>query len=83
MPTSLSNRPIVALTMGDPSGVGPEIIIKSLARPSIRRLAGFIIVGDRGVLAKAAGTLNRSHRRFFKKIEVIELNKDFFNGKFN
>ncbi len=31
--------------MGDPAGIGPEIIIKALAEPSIRRAAKFIIFG--------------------------------------
>ncbi|MBA7673414.1 D-threonate 4-phosphate dehydrogenase [subsurface metagenome] len=31
--------------MGDPAGIGPEVIIKALAEPSIRRAAKFIIFG--------------------------------------
>ena len=31
--------------MGDPGGIGPEIIVKALADPMIRRLAKFIIFG--------------------------------------
>jgi 4-hydroxythreonine-4-phosphate dehydrogenase len=31
--------------MGDPAGIGPEIIVKALAEPSIRRTAKFIIFG--------------------------------------
>jgi 4-phospho-D-threonate 3-dehydrogenase / 4-phospho-D-erythronate 3-dehydrogenase len=44
------NRPTVALTMGDPAGIGPEIVLKSLADPDIARLARWIVVGDRAVL---------------------------------
>ena len=29
--TASTDRPILALTMGDPVGVGPEIIVKALA----------------------------------------------------
>ena len=32
--------------MGDPYGIGPEVIAKSLSKISIRRLAKFIIIGD-------------------------------------
>jgi len=45
--------PSIAITMGDPAGVGPEVIVKALARPEIAALARWIIVGDRGVLRAA------------------------------
>lgn len=41
--------------MGDPSGVGPEVIMKSMASPALKELAVFVIVGDAGVLEKASG----------------------------
>ena len=31
--------------MGDPGGIGPEIIVKALADPAVRRLAKFVIFG--------------------------------------
>ncbi len=33
--------------MGDPAGVGPEVVIKALADPEIAALADWIVVGDR------------------------------------
>ena len=74
MPTSPSNKPVIALTMGDPSGIGPEIILKSLAKPSIRRLADFIIIGDANVLRKTAESLSKTRRLLLKKLRIIELN---------
>src|SRR5215210_6869047 len=38
-------KPTIALTMGDPAGIGPEVVIKALADPTIRRLARFVIYG--------------------------------------
>jgi 4-hydroxythreonine-4-phosphate dehydrogenase len=38
--------PRIALTVGDPSGIGPEVIAGALARPEVRALAEFEIVGD-------------------------------------
>ena len=73
MPTSLSSRPVLALTMGDPSGIGPEIILKSLAKSSVRRLANFIVLGDTGVLQKTLKSLSKPHRSFFKKIQIMDL----------
>ena len=82
MRTSLSNKPVLALAMGDPSGVGPEIILKSLARASVRRVANFIIVGDAKVLRKNAGRLGGSHKPLFKKIQIIDL-KNVSTGSFS
>jgi len=42
---SISKQLVIGITMGDPSGIGPEIIVKALADPSIRRSAEFIIFG--------------------------------------
>jgi 4-phospho-D-threonate 3-dehydrogenase / 4-phospho-D-erythronate 3-dehydrogenase len=52
--TSDGPKPIVAITMGDPGGVGPEVIVKALSDPEIRRLGRFIIYGFEELLAYAA-----------------------------
>lgn len=39
-------RNIVGITMGDPCGIGPEVIAKALAKPSLRTSAQFLIIGD-------------------------------------
>jgi 4-phospho-D-threonate 3-dehydrogenase / 4-phospho-D-erythronate 3-dehydrogenase len=53
MPESLSHRPTIALTMGDPAGIGPEIVLKALADPAVAPLAHWIVVGDGRVLDMA------------------------------
>jgi len=40
------NQPIIALTMGDPAGIGPEIIMKALASPDVRAICRPLVVGD-------------------------------------
>ncbi|MGA2268006.1 MAG: 4-hydroxythreonine-4-phosphate dehydrogenase PdxA [Bryobacteraceae bacterium] len=45
--------PTIALTMGDPAGVGPEIVLKALADPEVERLASWIVVGDSRILEMA------------------------------
>lgn len=47
------DKPIVCITMGYPAGIGPEIIIRTMASPPIRRLAKFLIIGDEFVFKKA------------------------------
>jgi 4-hydroxythreonine-4-phosphate dehydrogenase len=39
-------RPIVAITMGDPAGVGPEIIAKAMADASVQARARVFVIGD-------------------------------------
>ena len=40
------SRPIIAITMGDASGIGPEIIMKALARPDVQEMCRPLVVGD-------------------------------------
>ncbi len=47
------SRPIIAITMGDPAGVGPEIIMKSLAHDEVYAWCRPLVVGDAGRLRKA------------------------------
>lgn len=50
MPTSRSNKPLVAITMGDPSGIGLEVILKALASLNVSKLADFFVIGDGSVI---------------------------------
>ncbi len=43
--SSINNQPVIGITMGDPAGIGPEVIVKALAEPEIRKAAKFIIFG--------------------------------------
>ncbi len=47
-------KPLIGITMGDPCGIGAEVIVKALADPDIRSLGRFIIYGVEDVLAGAA-----------------------------
>ena len=33
-----TTKPLLALTLGDPSGIGPEVVVKALADPEDQRL---------------------------------------------
>ncbi len=48
------NRPLVALAIGDPVGIGPELTAKLLAREEVREAARLIVIGDRRVLEDGA-----------------------------
>ncbi len=47
-------RPILAVTMGDPAGIGPEIAVRASARSVIRRMARPLLFGDPEVFRRAA-----------------------------
>jgi 4-hydroxythreonine-4-phosphate dehydrogenase len=51
---SQSNPPVLALAIGDPAGISPELTAKALALPEIRAAARFVVVGDRRVLDAGA-----------------------------
>lgn len=38
--------PVVALTLGDPAGIGAELIARLLAKPEATRLANLVLIGD-------------------------------------
>jgi 4-hydroxythreonine-4-phosphate dehydrogenase len=44
----------VAITMGDPAGIGPELVLRALADPAIRDLLAPIVYGDRQLLEALA-----------------------------
>lgn len=53
----MSTRPRLVLTMGDPAGIGPEIIVRALSRPGIRRKARYCVLGNVRILEEAAERL--------------------------
>jgi 4-hydroxythreonine-4-phosphate dehydrogenase len=46
MTINLSDRPVVALTLGDPAGIGPELIARLVARTDLMAQANVVLVGD-------------------------------------
>jgi 4-hydroxythreonine-4-phosphate dehydrogenase len=47
-------RPLVAITMGDPAGIGPEIAARAAAAPEVQRAVTPVIVGHLETLRRAA-----------------------------
>ena len=41
-----TSKPRIAVTMGDPAGIGPEIIVKALAQDEVREKAVCVVVGN-------------------------------------
>ena len=59
------NLPRIAVTMGDPAGVGPEICLDLLANEEIAKLCTPIVFGSHGVLAACA---ERTGKPFFPAV---------------
>ena len=51
---SISEQVVIGVTMGDAAGIGPEVVVKALADPEVRRAAKFIVFGMNEQLCYAA-----------------------------
>src|SRR5260370_37287352 len=49
----MTNKPILAITMGDPGGIGPEIIAKALAHAEVFENSRPLVIGERRTLEAA------------------------------
>jgi 4-hydroxythreonine-4-phosphate dehydrogenase len=52
-------KPRLAITMGDAAGVGPEIVMKALARPDVYARCRPFVIGDAARLAEAGRIVNK------------------------
>jgi len=43
-------KPTLAITLGDPAGIGPEIVAKTLADPETYRVCNPLVIGDKDAL---------------------------------
>lgn len=50
--------PRIGITMGDPAGIGPEVVLKAVAEEEVRKVCVPVIIGDAQLLAHTARTLD-------------------------
>ena len=48
-------RPVIGVTMGDPAGVGPEIIVRACAEPAVQEQSRPVVIGSAETMAEALG----------------------------
>ena len=60
-------KPVIVVPIGDPAGVGPEIVAKACAQEKVCEAADVIVVGDRQVMEKAIGIVGAD-----LQIKVVE-----------
>ncbi len=51
----MNNRHLLAITLGDPAGIGPEVIIKALGHADVYEQCRPLVLGDKRILARAMG----------------------------
>ncbi|MCJ7661633.1 MAG: 4-hydroxythreonine-4-phosphate dehydrogenase PdxA [Anaerolineales bacterium] len=56
-------RQILAITMGDPAGIGPEIVLKALQDPEVYQHCRPVVIGDRRILERASAWVE-THLKF-------------------
>lgn len=49
----MENRPLIGVTLGDPAGIGPEIVARALATKSLHERARLLVIGSDPVVRKA------------------------------
>jgi len=47
------NPPSIGITIGDPAGIGPEIVVRAVADPAVRQSVLSVVIGDAWVLGRA------------------------------
>ncbi|MES2597108.1 MAG: 4-hydroxythreonine-4-phosphate dehydrogenase PdxA [Verrucomicrobiota bacterium] len=67
------SKPLIAVTMGDPAGVGPEVCLQLLANEAVREIATPVIFGDARLLSRCARQTNLpAPKRIISEIEWAE-----------
>ncbi len=60
IPQSPAARPLLAITIGDPAGIGPEVVLKALAHADVYLHCRPLVIGDRRILERAARWLDQT-----------------------
>jgi len=80
-------KPVIGITMGDPAGIGPEIIIKTLLSPRIKNRINPVIFGNKKVFIDTIKKLRLKNSQFLilnsKFIDCVPDLKDIKYGKVN
>jgi 4-hydroxythreonine-4-phosphate dehydrogenase len=61
-------RPFVGITMGDPAGIGPEIVARALSDPGVASMARCVVYGDARVMERALALTGTSATAGAKRV---------------
>jgi len=54
-----TTRPLIAVTIGDPAGIGPEVVLGALEDADLYEVCRPLVIGDASVLERVAGLVGR------------------------
>jgi 4-hydroxythreonine-4-phosphate dehydrogenase len=54
----MTGKPLIGLTLGDPSGIGPEVVLRALASRRVRAAARLMVFGSAAILRRVARRLH-------------------------
>lgn len=66
-------KPTLAITMGDPLGIGPEVVVKALKQESFFRLCDPLVIGDPAVLERIVAGLGFA-------LQIVQVGGPGFEG---
>jgi 4-phospho-D-threonate 3-dehydrogenase / 4-phospho-D-erythronate 3-dehydrogenase len=94
MTKMIKSSPVLAITMGDPAGIGPEIALKALLSKKLDTRCRIAVIGDLSILKKTArklkifrefnpiATMDESRRNMINVLDMQQLSPgDFTIGK--
>lgn len=78
-------KPLIAIPMGDPAGIGPEIVVKSITKKEVLEVARCVVVGDKKIIEDAiefskvdlkVKTINKPEEGVYEEgiLNLIDLN---------
>jgi len=67
-----NNRPTLAIALGDPAGIGPEVVLKALAHPAIADNCRILLVGNRELLTLIYGTIQAEIDQLYAQGRSVE-----------
>ena len=71
----MKRKPILGITMGDPAGIGPEVVVKSISSPEVKKICVPLVFGSIGVFRQATKKYARGYR-LNRVFSVEEMNTD-------
>lgn len=73
-----NKKPVIAISAGDPAGIGPEIVLKALSDPQIRSAGQYVIFGLSEVMSYTADMLEI--RPFWTRYHHDDLSGELLNN---
>jgi len=57
----MKRKPILGVTVGDPAGIGPEVVVKSITTPEVKRVCIPLVFGSMGIFSEAVDKYSKGY----------------------